>query len=433
MKKILLGTILSLLTFLAFGFDFGGYIDNVSIFSNSSESNFYQQDKLSIWFSMGTGSNPAFLARGSYTFSTEKPYFFDLDILKVSGETPSIFSYTAGRYHTSDFSGLILNHRLDGITAVLDFPMASISATAGYTGLLFKDSSSIIMSKADELDSEDTAVILASPRIIGGMNLLLPELFFRQDLNISFWMQMDLRSETNLVSEGTLLLSNTGGRLHTQYTGLGLKGPIVSSLYYNIFAYMGTGTTMSYIGGSYSYKGILSFLSGFGLRYYAEKILFSRIAFDFLYSSGDSDYSNDFTEGNTVEAANMFRPVSRPYFALAFSPQLGNIFVGQLSYSIKPFSQTANRILAKIQTEIKASGFFRSTTGLISEPGIDPASNDLYLGTEIDGIMNFRPLSDLGLSITGGVFLPNTASGGAFLAADRDMEIIGKAEFSLSF
>lgn len=433
LKKILLIAILSLLTVLSFGLDFGGNIDNVTIFSNSSSSDFYQQDKLSVWISTELSTNLDFLAQGSYTFSTEEPYYFDLDFLNVSGEGTSPFRYTVGRFYSSDFTGKILNHKLDGISLIFDSPKGILSITAGYTGMLFTDSSSVIMSKADESDSTDEDVIFAAPRLIGGMNLLLPESFFRQDLNISFWLQKDLRGKTNLVSEGTLLLSDKGGTLDTQYTGLGLNGPIVPSLYYDTFAYLGTGTTMSYINGSYSYKSILSFLSGFGLRYYAEELLFSKLAFDFLYSSGDSDYTIDFTEGNTDDTANIFRSISRPYFALIFSPQIGNIFMGQLSYSIKPFSYTDNKALTNIQTEIKASGFFRSSTGQISEAGLDPDSDELYLGTEIDSTINFRPFSDFGLSISGGIFLPNTASGGAFLKAERDIEFIGKAEFSFSF
>jgi hypothetical protein len=289
------------------------------------------------------------------------------------------------------------------------------------------------MSKGDVADLGDEDKILAAPRLAGGIDLLFPELFLRQDLNLSFWFQADLRPESEVVPEGTQLPSIDGGKLYTQYTGLGLSGPLASSLFYDGFAYLGTGKTLFYFDGAYEYANILSFLGSLGIRYYSEEWNFTKIALRFIYSSGDSDYQNDFIEGNTDAAANLFIPVSRQNLAIVFSPQLGNIFLTELSFSIKPFSRTGNRTLEKLQTELKVIGFFRSSTGLISEAGIDPASESLYLGTEIDCAINFRPFSDLGLSLSGGVFIPNTGAGGAFLETEREVEVVGKAGFSLSF
>ena len=171
----------------------------------------------------------------------------------------------------------------------------------------------------------------------------------------------------------------------------------------------------------------------FGLRYYLQDKFFSKAGFKFIYSSGDSDYLTDFTEGNTKAGSANFIPISMSSFAQIFSPQPGNIFLAQLNYSIKPFGSGKNKKLQNIQTELKVSGFFRSTTGEISEPGIDPLSDSLYLGTEIDAVVNFRPFSDLGIGLSGGIFIPGTSSYGAFLASERNVELSGKAEFSFSF
>ena len=96
-----------------------------------------------------------------------------------------------------------------------------------------------------------------------------------------------------------------------------------------------------------------------------------------------------------------------------------------MSYSIKPHDT--------LQTLLKAAAFFRSTTGQISEPGIDDASDSLYLGTEIDLVVNFRPFSDLGAALSGGFFIPNNGAGGAFLESDRSIEFLTRLEFSFSF
>ena len=216
-----LSTIIILLFFIfgiLYGLDFGGNIKDTSILSYSDELGDYRESNLSLWLITDFGDEIKFFSQGSYTYSTVTPYMFELDFLNIRSETSSLFSYTVGRLWTSDFSGYIFNHTMDGITTELNFPTAVLSMSAGYTGLLFKDSSSVLISKADQSDSLNSEVLFAAPRIIGGLELLLPELFMTQDLNLSFWMQMDLRSESELLSEGPQLQSSTkGGKLHTQY------------------------------------------------------------------------------------------------------------------------------------------------------------------------------------------------------------------------
>jgi len=58
---------------------------------------------------------------------------------------------------------------------------------------------------------------------------------------------------------------------------------------------------------------------------------------------------------------------------------------------------------------------------------VDSASTALYLGTEADLRVNFRPLSDLGLSLTGGMFFPGAA------LSDKALRLLGRATVSISF
>ena len=177
-------------------------------------------------------------------------------------------------------------------------------------------------------------------------------------------------------------------------------------------------------GYSYQYRPIFSFLGGGGIRYYREQALFTTIGLRGLFSSGDRDYTS-FIEGNSAGSATAFVPITSPVFGLVFSPQLGNLFLFELNYSIKPFSR---RDSTDLQTQLKVMTFFRPSTGVRSEGWIDPASNSLYLGTEVDGAVNFRPLSDLGLSLSMGVFIPGSAS-----FADTPVAFSGLFELSFSF
>ncbi|MCK5153406.1 MAG: hypothetical protein KAQ93_03535 [Spirochaetales bacterium] len=421
MKNIVLIICLSLLTTLSFGLDFGGSLEDSTVYYTSDSAEFYHSDTLSLWLTGEVWKDTNLFVQGSYTYTTDDPYFFDIDYLKIENKSVSPLNYTLGRFHTSDSSRYIFSHKLDGVSLSYNLPSAVFSAKAGYTGLLFDTSSSIGMTIADQTGVDyGIEQTFAAPRIVGGIQAFFPELYMNQDLKAEVWAQMDMRNDSDLT---------TGGKLDTQYFGLFLSGPLASSLYYDSFAYLGTGQSHSGIAESYS---VLSFLGSAGLRYYMEDFLFSRMSLRFLYSSGDSDFTTSFTEGNTSGDSSNFVPISGKSTGLVFSPELGNIFLTQFSYSLKPFSGMGNRVLENIQLELTDVNFFRSTTGLISESGINTDSDSLYLGTEIDGTINYRPFSDLGVSLSGGVFIPNNGSGGAFLDT-RELEFLSRLGLSFRF
>jgi hypothetical protein len=288
------------------------------------------------------------------------------------------------------------------------------------------------MSKGDYVDSENEE-LLAPPRLIGAAEVTFPELLLGQTLNLAFLCQFDLRPAEDLASEGDTTLSAKGGGVTTQYSGIGLSGAIAPSLYYDSFFYLGTGSMLSFTGGSYENELLLSYLFGAGIRLYMEETLYSKIELRFLFASGDEDYTGDFYEGNTSGTAGTFVPISSPTLALVFSPDLGNVFLFDLNYSIKPFTNSGSLAMENFQTVLKGIIFFRASTGLLSEPFTNPDSDALYLGTEIDAIINFRPFSDLGMALSYGIFIPNSGSDGAFFEDAREIEMLGRFELSISF
>ncbi len=430
MKRILLVVALVSLAVSGYSLDWGGNLEDSTYYYysdvTSDSSSVFHADTLAFWLSTGLWKDTELFVQGSYTYTTENPYFFDIDSLRIENKTSPFLQYTLGRFTLSDFSSYIFSHKLDGGLVLLNFPWGVVRAEAGYTGLLFHRSSGIEMSLADQADTDGT-FDLAAPRFVGGAGVLFPDLYLLQDVNVEGWVQFDLRPDDELTAEGTTAPSSKGGKLDSQYFGVQVSGSVIPSLYQNSFVYLGTGRTLSYIDSTYTYKPILSFLGSVGLRYYMESFLHSRIGFQFLYSSGDSDYSSSYLEGNTKDNGTNFIPISRKSLALVFSPQLGNIFFTSLSYSVKP------DVLRNFQFELKDVNFFRSTASQISESGIDPSSSSLYLGTEIDGTVHYRPFSDLGLSLSSGVFIPDNGSGGAFLASQRKVEVLARLGLSFSF
>jgi hypothetical protein len=404
-------------------FDWGGTLDNSTSVTYAGSDQWLEEFKTALWLSSPIGSSLEFTVQGSYTFSYTEPgpieHILDIDLLQLQGvfllgETQSSqLTFRAGRFNTSDMTRFVLDDNIDGIQLGWITRAANTIVSFGYTGLQWERVSTISITSADNTDDNK----LAPPRLVGSLQAQFPELFLRQDLFASLLFQQDLRPEGE-----TFSIDGSGGKLSSQYFGLGFGGPIVASLYHNTFAYLGTGTAPSDVSGIPDYAPLLSFFSGITLRYFIEEFFTSKAELRLLFTSGDEDFTTipkGYYEGNTVERATVFVPISRQQLAVAFSPRLGNLMILDVGYSLKP---TKN-----LQTALKGILYFRPTSGPIMDARtIDSDSN--YLGTELDGIVNFRPLSDLGASLSLGLFLP---MGGAF--ADQDVLFKGQLEISFSF
>jgi hypothetical protein len=424
----------------ALDFDFGGSFDDYSslpvtvglgapIFAPD------QRDKVGVWADIHPSPAFSVAAEGSYNFTLQVLYLFNLDYLKVNWRVLPWLNATLGRFTFTDFTGYVLNHTLDGAMFEQDFSIGKVTEAVGYSGLLLKPVSSILMTRSDNADQTNGSVYFAAPRLIEKLEVLLT---VPLNLNLSLILQQDLRASSQLIQPGEQYQTVTGlsgGALTTEYLGVGLSGAIVSSLYYDVFLYGNTGTTLSYVpdsvsvtGFSYQYETIYAFLGGFGLKYYVEQTYSSRLELQAIYSSGDSD-SASYLEGNTSGFSTMFVPISQETIGVAFMPQLGNLVLLNLNYSLKPFAQT-DSAWKNVQLIAKILSYFRPTTGAISQPGLSSSSSELYLGTEPEIVVNFRPYSDFGVVLSTGVFLPN---GGAFTGSAAQPTIGGRIEFSASF
>jgi hypothetical protein len=425
-KALLLAPVLAVAVLIPlWAYDFGGTIDNSTTITVSDGTTFLQEDKLALWFETPIGASLDFAAQGSYTYTSERAYLFDVDFLWLRGSfllgqaKRSQLGFRAGRFLLSEFTKLVLSDNIDGLELSWHTAKANTSLAVGYTGLQLDPVSTISITWADENDED----LLAPPRLVGSLQARFPEAIRRQDLLVSILLQQDLRPEDELIQEGEVsAVTGRGGRLSSQYFGLGLAGPLAGSLYYDAFTYLETGTTLSYIEGVYEYAPIVAVFSGVTVRWFAERLLNSKAELRLVYSSGDEDFADLFTEGNRADRANVFVPISRQELAVAFSPRLGNLLLLEAQYSLKP--------VAALQTLLKGILFLRPTTGPISDPRVDPATESKYLGTEIDGVVNFRPLSDLGTSLSLGLFLP---MGGAFRDSYQEAEFRGKLQISFSF
>ena len=259
--------------------EWGGTLDNTTTptySGTSQEVSFQQEDKLALWLEAEFNPRLSLIVQGSYTYSLDRPYLFDVDLLKFQGRfelsDSSVLDLSLGRFRVSDFSALLFSDNLDGAQAAWRLPRANLSLAVGFLGLQLQPVSTVSMSWADRRADLNNDTIWAPPRLLEMLQVELPELFGRQTLTAALIAQQDLRNE-GILSEGPSgEFSNMGGRLSTEYLGVSLRGPLAGSLYYDLFGYLGTGRMLSYsaIDVAYSYEWILSGLVGGGLRYFRE-------------------------------------------------------------------------------------------------------------------------------------------------------------------
>jgi hypothetical protein len=223
--------------------------------------------------------------------------------------------------------------------------------------------------------------------------------------------------------------ADTGGEIvNTQYLGIVGTPRLSPNFYldYNLTASYGQSTVGN------KTTNLISALGGLGVRFYAEKLAASRAHARVTYATGFTPVVlllQDFS----VED---FRPITQPTIGLAFSPRLANLLYLDVGYSFRPFFSNPSSILSHIEPLVGARVFFRDpvpflvsgTPADILVNDVNPSSTALYLGTEIEAGVLARIFSDLGLSVRGGVFLPNSAA----FTSNRDIGFVLKIEASVA-
>lgn len=408
--------------------DLGGTLFNLTGVGNSSGASpvpgtslgLVQEDVLKGWVQAALSDNLSLNIQVDGTFNTAPVLPFNTSLLYANADLLNLhgsyqlngalrqLQFTVGRLMLSDFTTRVLSHEADGMLLDFEFSGISLNVAAGYTGLVTKGGSTIELSKSDLNDYTNTGVNFASPRLVELVQATLLTLS-GQRLVVSAIAQQDLRgtsldladgSAESLVSDGSTTDEPAeGGRVNTQYVGVGMSGDIVGNFYYDVFSYLEAGQMLSYQSGSYQNIFFFALLAGGGVRIFLPGALSSVIGARVLYASGDPNAST-VVEGQS-QGFSVFTPISRPTLDNVFSPQLSNIIVAEASYSLKP--------LSKLQAGLQADAYFRPTSGAISESGLSPGSASPYLGSEMDLSINYSPISDVGSSLWGGIFVPGTA------------------------
>ena len=403
-------------------FDWGGKVENVSQYASMEGETLTQGDKITLWGKYLVSDNTTLFADAGYLYRYENEetlFSPDFTALYLSGKGTRLLGgdYTLGRFQMKDSHGTIVNSVADGFRFTLSQAPFRFSFTAGYTGLVFIDNSNILMTPSDDYEKQDEDGLLAPPRLIQTINLKYSGLSSGVVLTFSFIGQEDLRQKSFIedYTPGT-------GTFHSQYALAGAEGRIGSELFFSVQGGMQVGQ-YSIPEPSESYTVIAGLGKGL-LEYYPALPMKPRASLEMVYTSGDSwDDRADYMGYSLGDSDKLYRfsPVSNSSKGFVYTLKTGNLMYSDFRFSAKP--------LKNLQVELASITFFRAVDGPVSDGTIvEDSGESLYLGEEIDLILNWRPLSDLGMSLSNGVFLPN---GGIF--EDKDVRFRSGAYVSFSF
>lgn len=343
---------------------------------------------------------------GGYGFQYDKGKYYnfpELNILAVSGRGDD-WSYKAGRFTMSDSQGTLFNAILDGGEYAHTSERFEHRVGAGFTGLPFNRTSRVIMTAVDQRAFDNARpASLASPRI--GAYYEFITVFAAdaegtdpkdQNFSVAVLGEFDMRNPDAVVDDDP-----DSSLLHSAYLQLGINGRVSGSFDYSVNGIFQAGAnvipndnrTLPLIGG----------LAEASLTWAPGGNLAPMVTVGGLYSSGDpwtqrSDWEG--TQYGSGSSLNQYTAFTTRTAGYVFASRVGNLSYAHVGASIRPAG-----ILSLILDNYT---FFRSVDGPVNEIPIDAASgSNLYLGNEIMLTVDFRPLSDLGLQINGGVFLAN--------------------------
>ncbi|HOV37267.1 MAG TPA: hypothetical protein PLG79_00970 [Spirochaetales bacterium] len=401
--------------FAEVSFDYGGEVRTLIGWEDPGDG-FLLEGEPAVWVVGDLSSHISLEARLRILSTLDRSFLFDLERGVVSVKLPqyptldSQFLFKGGRIVLSDFSGFILDHRLDGAYAQWEFPFTRIELGGGFTGWLPRETADIKLSLSDALDEDDEDVQYAPPRLVEVATLTVPALLFSQDIILSIVLQQDLRQNE---PERPPARSD---RVYTYYTGLGSTGYWARELYCSVFGYLEWGT----VGQD---TRLFSGIYGISAAWKPQGEQKGKGEFRLVSSSGD-DRISSFYSSSEVKESNLFLPVSLQKTGIAFSPIVSNITFLEVRYGFSP--------LARVWTEAGMFFFFRTTGGPISESGLDTEDRaDRFLGPELDLQTEWQIYSDLRIQAGLGLFIPASGRYGAF--ADHAPYSKGTLEVCVSF
>jgi hypothetical protein len=362
----------------AFSLDFGGNLSqNLGLENASADGShvgFSGATKITPWMSAVLPNNLyLYLSAGfSLQYETDQDVVpvFDLERSELTWQPrPNIF-LEAGRFTYSDPLGYVASGLFDGAAASLGLGKTRLSLGAFYTGLLYKKTAEITMTAADAFDYADADQYWAPSRAVFSAVYTVPGLFSWKDtLTAGFIGQFDFRDEK-------------ASRLNTQYGMLQYLISPLDSLHLNL-------------------GGVLEFAEREGAEPGFGYLLTLRGDWELPTKMNDQfslrfRHASGLADNNDNQAA--FTPITGISQSSVFNARLSGLMALSMVFTLSP--------LAELSIVKETNLLMRTDLATFSTEGINPDSKSHALGMEIFVSLVWVPLSDVGLTFGGGVFLP---------------------------
>lgn len=390
MKKQFLLLYIAFVASWGYGFnvDYGATIDSYVGGSISDDPSAFGFEKVSLYSAVEINDSLSFAIDGFYKFTynsaseVEEPHTFDfttlLATLPIGRSTLQI-----GRNTFYDYSNDILSHTLDGVNATIPLGFATVIANVAYSGLVNQNEVSLFTT-----DKDDDTI----SRIIEGADLI------KEMESTAFWASIYSQQDLNSLSNNLSI-----------YGGGGVSGAIGTDIYYSVRGNYQSGY-FPYIDDSTSESENSLITAGMGavtLNWYiaSESELVNKLSpyltLDVGVSSGDTDLTSASLgeEQSSLDNVTLYSPMVSGGPGAIYSTDNKNLTYVKLQASASP--------LSNLQGQFGTVVFFRTVEGVTGDSEVDADANGNYLGSEVSLTANFRPFSDLGVSLSGGVFFPD--------------------------
>jgi len=352
-----------------FAYDFGGLLGGHFTAEDESASG---KITLSPWLAMPLGEDDLYISAGlNVNIKDNVTVVPELFRLEYSTRIGDSITLRAGRIPWQDASRFTARGRFDGAEMFYNLGSMRFGAAVLYSGLLYKDSAGISVSPGDEhdynqeFDWENFADTYFAPkRMLMSLHSEMHGFpFQRGNLYAGLMAQFDLGDES----------------FNTQY--LLLRYTFIFNQF-DLFAAGAAGLeNTDGIRAAFAYT-----LEG-GMQ--LPTPIRDRLSVGFRWASG---------EGPSTAA---FFPISSEAQGVVIKPVLSGMSIVRLNYEV--------RLLSSLAAEFGMKYFIRTDSVTFNDSEL---TDDSYsLGAEVSGNLLWVPFSDLSMTMTGGVFLPQT--GGA--------------------
>ena len=289
----------------------------------------------------------------------------------------SLFSVEAGRIWYNDVTGLAASGLFDGARFAMGLPFGSISASAFYTGFLYKENAEIKMTWLDtqEFDKQwffdDFGKYFGSKRVIASVQYNIPFLEFH-NLSFEVLAQFDVNGERTA--------------FHSQY------GEAMANLYLNSVMGLNAGVLFE---AKENQAG--EFGAGFG----------AITGFRMLVPGGLNDMvrvTGKFGSGFSGDYLGYFSPINSHKQGEIFDWAMGGLWTGRVSYEIRILqSLFAEASFSLFGRTWKDEGYYNYETQKIEK------SSPLH-GFEAWTSAAYQPFDDIRVTLGGGAFFPTKDS-----------------------